>query len=191
MTIQIETTELSGVVMITPNRYSDGRGWFSETWNAEAMKSAGLGLEWVQDNHSYSAAKGTLRGLHFQRPPHAQDKLVRCPRGRILDVAVDARRGSVNYGRWTARVLSAELGNQLFIPKGFLHGFITLTENSEVQYKCSDYYAPDFDGTVRWDDPELQIGWLLDGNIPQLSEKDANAPYFRDFENPFEVGRRA
>lgn len=180
--MQIERTELPGLVVLTPRRFGDARGWFCETWNRSALRAAGLDWpEFVQDNHSFSGPRHTLRGLHYQRPPHAQDKLVRCSRGAILDVAVDVRRGSPVYGRHVAVELSAENGAQLFVPKGFLHGFLTLTEGCEVQYKCTDIYAPDCDGAVAWD--SLGIDWGTDA--PVLSDKDARAVHFADFESPF------
>lgn len=179
---QITATSLPEVLIITPRRFGDARGWFSETWNSVALAQAGYDLpDFVQDNHSYSAQPGTLRGLHYQRPPHAQAKLVRCSRGVIWDVAVDARRGSPRYGQWVGAELSADNGQQLFVPAGFLHGFITRTPDCEVQYKCSDVYAPDCDGAVRWD--SLDIDWGTDA--PVLSDKDASAPAFADFTTPF------
>lgn len=183
--MQVEPTDLSGVLVLTPARYGDARGWFSETWNAARQTQAGIAIDWVQDNHSFSAAPGTLRGLHYQRPPRAQDKLVRASRGAILDVAVDVRVGSPTFGRWVGVELSAENGRQLLVPKGFLHGFVTRTPDTEVQYKCSDLYAPDCDGAVRWDDPDLAIDWGLGGAAPVLSAKDAAAPLFRDWQSPF------
>ena len=168
--------------MITPRRFGDARGWFCETWNKAAFEDAGLNMpEFLQDNHSYSAPRHTLRGLHYQRPPRAQDKLVRCSRGAILDVAVDAREGSPRYGQWVAVELSAGNGAQLYVPKGFLHGFLTLTEDCEVQYKCTDSYAPECDGAVRWD--SLGIDWGTDA--PVLSDKDACAMPFAQFDSPF------
>lgn len=183
--MKIEQTRLAGVVVISPARFGDARGWFSETWNASRMAEAGLDLAFVQDNHSFSAAKGTLRGLHYQRAPHAQDKLVRCTRGAILDVAVDIRKGSPTYAQWVGVELSAENGKQLLIPKGFLHGFVTLTEDCEVQYKCTDVYAPDCDGGIRWDDPTIAIDWGLNGATPVLSAKDQVAPLLASFDSPF------
>lgn len=183
--MKIEQTALPDVMMIVPPRFGDARGWFSETWNASRMAEAGLRLDFVQDNQSFSAVKGTLRGLHFQRPPRAQDKLVRCTRGTILDVAVDLRKGSPAYGKWVGLELSAENGRQLLIPKGFAHGFVTLTEDCEVQYKCTDLYAPDCDGGIRWDDPAIGIDWCLDGVDPVLSGKDAVAPLLAEFDSPF------
>jgi dTDP-4-dehydrorhamnose 3,5-epimerase len=180
-----EQTALPGVVIVTPKRFGDDRGFFSETWNRRLLAENGIDVEFVQDNHSLSRAVGTLRGLHYQRPPHAQAKLVRVGRGRVLDVAVDIRRGSATYGRWVAVELSAENGRQLFIPAGFLHGFATLEPDSELLYKCSDYYAPECDGAVRYDDPDLGIDWGLGGKPPVLSAKDAAAPYLRDIDTPF------
>ena len=181
--MQLAPTALPGVLILTPARFGDARGWFSETWNAARMTEAGLDLAFVQDNHSFSVEKGTLRGLHFQRPPHAQDKLVRCTRGAILDVAVDIRKGSPHYGKWVGVELSAENGQQLLVPKGFLHGFLTLTPDCEVQYKCTDIYAPDCDGAVAWD--SVGIDWGLQGATPILSAKDAVAQALADFDSPF------
>ncbi len=186
--MQIEQTPLPDVLIVTPRRFGDARGWFSETWDAARMAEAGLDLPWVQDNHSLSGSKGTLRGLHFQSPPRAQDKLVRCTAGAILDVAVDIRSGSPTYGRWVGVKLSAQNGRQLFVPKGFLHGFLTLTDDTEVQYKCTDIYSPDHDGAVRWDDPALGIDWGI--ATPILSDKDARAPLLADIANPFQWGGR-
>lgn len=180
--MDIEQTPLEGVVKITPKRFGDHRGFFTETWNKAALAEAGIGVDFVQDNHSMSAARGTLRGLHYQSPPHAQDKLVRCTAGAIWDVAVDARAGSATYGRHVGVELTAESGAQLLVPKGFLHGFVTLSENTEVMYKCSDYYAPEADGSVLWS--SLGIDWPLDGD-PALSAKDADAPAFADWQTPF------
>lgn len=182
--MKIEETALAGVLILTPARFGDDRGWFSETWNAARMAAAGLDFAFVQDNHSRSAAVGTLRGLHYQRPPHAQDKLVRCTVGAILDVAVDIRRGSPTYGKWVGVELSAANGRQLLVPKGFLHGFVTREADTEVQYKCTDLYAPDCDGAVRWDDPDIGIDWGLTA-APVLSGKDAVAPFLRDLDSPF------
>lgn len=182
--MQIEKTKIEGVVVFTPPRFGDDRGWFIETWNAARMAGLGFDVTFVQDNHSMSAQVGTLRGLHYQRPPHAQDKLVRCSQGVIFDVAVDVRLGSPSFGRWFGIELTAENGKQLLIPKGCLHGFVTRSPQAEVQYKCSDVYAPECDGAVRWDDPTLGIDWGLSG-IPILSAKDAAAPMFAEFVSPF------
>ena len=180
--MKIEPTALPDVLILTPDRFGDDRGWFSETFNAARLRGLGIATLWVQDNHSLSAKSGTLRGLHYQRPPHAQDKLVRCTRGAILDVAVDFRVGSAFYGKWVGVELSPDNGRQLLVPKGFLHGFVTLQPGTEVQYKCSDVYAPDCDGAVRWDDPDLAINWGV--TDPVLSAKDAAAPWFRDVTSP-------
>jgi dTDP-4-dehydrorhamnose 3,5-epimerase len=181
--VKVEQTNLLGLFVIRPRRFGDSRGWFMETWNQVALAQAGLVLpEFVQDNHSYSQPRHTLRGLHYQRPPHAQDKLVRCSRGRVLDVAVDVRHGSATYGQWVAVELSAENGAQLFVPKGFLHGFLTLTEDCEVQYKCTDIYVPECEGAVAWD--SVGIDWGTDA--PVLSDKDAHAVAFADFTTPFQ-----
>lgn len=183
--MQVEKTAIEGVLVLTPQRFGDDRGWFVETWNAQSMAAAGVSIAFVQDNHSLSARPGTLRGLHYQRPPHAQDKLVRCSRGAILDVAVDFRRGSATFGRWVGVELSAENGRQLLIPKGFLHGFVTREAMTEVQYKCSDLYAPDCDAGIRWDDPDIAIDWGLGGD-PVLSAKDQVQPFLKDVVSPFE-----
>ena len=184
----IEPTELPDVLILTPRRFGDDRGWFTETWNAAVFADAGLDLGFVQHNHSMSAAVGTVRGLHYQAPPRAQDKLVRCTRGAILDVAVDIRTGSASYGRWVGVELTPENGRQLLVPKGFLHGFVTRAPMTEVQYKCTDVYAPDCDGAVRWDDPDIGIDWGL-SDAPILSAKDQAAPLLRDFKSPFVWGQ--
>lgn len=182
--MQIERTPLPGVVVLTPLRHGDARGFFSESWNRARMAEAGFDIDFVQDNHSLSASAGTVRGLHYQAPPHAQIKLVRCGRGRLFDVAVDMRRGSPTYGRWWGCELSFENGRQLLVPEGFLHGFMTLEPDTEIVYKCSDYYAPDCDGAVRWDDPAIGIDWPEVGS-PILSGKDAAAPRLAEVESPF------
>jgi len=184
--MDIEHTPLPGVVVLTPARFGDSRGFFSESWNRKRMAEAGFDIDFVQDNHSLSAQAGTVRGLHFQAPPHAQAKLVRCGRGRLFDVAVDIRVGSPAYGRWFGVELSFENGRQLLVPEGFLHGFVTRTPDTEIIYKCSDYYAPDCDGAVRFDDADIGIDWELGDAAPILSDKDAAAPAFADFVSPFE-----
>lgn len=182
--MQIEETTLSCVLILTPRRFGDHRGFFSESWNRRTLAEAGVTLpEFVQDNHSMSAQTGTVRGLHFQSPPHAQGKLVRCGRGAIFDVAVDARRGSPTYGQWFGLELSYDNGKQLWIPAGFLHGFMTLQPDSEIIYKCTDHYAPECDGAVRWD--TCGIDWPVDVAAPVLSDKDARAQSFADFRSPF------
>lgn len=178
----IETTALPGVLILTPVRHGDARGFFSESWNRRTLQQAGVNLpEFVQDNHSLSHQTGTLRGLHYQAPPHAQGKLVRCGRGRLYDVAVDARLGSATYGRWVGVELSFENGRQLWIPPGFLHGFVTRAPDTEIIYKCTDYYDRAADGAVRWD--SLGIDWGV--SAPVLSEKDEAAPAFGDWQSPF------
>lgn len=182
--MQIAPTRLPDVVMLTPARFGDHRGFFSESWNRRVLERAGLHLpDFVQDNHSLSRRAGTVRGLHFQAPPHAQGKLVRCGRGRLFDVAVDIRAGSPTYGQWVGAELSGENGRQLWIPAGFLHGFMTLEPDTEIVYKCTDHYAPDSDGAVRWD--SCGIDWPLAGLDPVISDKDARAPAFAAFATPF------
>ena len=178
------------ILLTTPHRVGDQRGFFSETYSRKKYLEMGIDIEFVQDNLSMSRDVGTLRGLHFQGPPHAQGKLVRCGRGAIFDVAVDIRRGSQTYGQWVGYELSADNAHQLYVPKGFAHGFVTLEPDSEIVYKCSDYYAPETEGAMRWDDPDIGIDWLLTGN-PILSEKDALAPSLKDFESPFIFGENS
>lgn len=176
--------------LIVTRRFSDQRGFFAETYSRQKYLGMGIDVEFVQDNHSLSHSVGTLRGLHFQAPPHAQGKLVRCGRGAIFDVAVDIRRGSPTYGQWVGYELSAENGHQLYVPIGFAHGFVTLDPDSEIVYKCSDYYMPETEGALRWDDPDVGIEWPLQSN-PILSEKDALAPLLKEFESPFIFGENS
>jgi len=176
---------LAGIHVFQPRRFEDERGFFCETWNYRTLLKQGVDIQFVQDNHSMSTQIGTLRGLHYQTPPHAQDKLVRCTRGTIFDVAVDIRTGSPTYGQWYGVELSAENGKQLLVPKGFLHGFITRTPETEVIYKCSDYYAPACDACVRFDDPDICVNWGFERASPVLSEKDRKAPFLRDIVSPF------
>jgi dTDP-4-dehydrorhamnose 3,5-epimerase len=164
----------------------DDRGWFSESWNERALARIGVTARFRQDNHSLSRPPFVLRGLHFQTPPHAQAKLVRCVRGRIWDVAVDIRRGSPTFARWVGAELSAENGRQLFVPTGFAHGFLTLEPDTEVEYKVTDFYAPDCDAGLAWNDPALGVAWPLAGATPILSPKDARLPPLADFESPFD-----
>ncbi|WP_019962222.1 dTDP-4-dehydrorhamnose 3,5-epimerase [Woodsholea maritima] len=178
--MQVRDLALVGVKEITPQRFGDARGFFVETYNEERFRDAGLLTTWVQDNHSYSADPYVLRGLHFQSEPFAQDKLVRVLKGEIFDVAVDIRKGSPTYRQWVGLYLSADKGNQILVPKGFAHGFLTLTPHVEVAYKVSAPYAPDYDHNIRWDDPDLAINWPLEGHTPQLSGKDARAPFLKD-----------
>lgn len=174
----------SPVKLIRTRRHADTRGWFAETYNVAAFLTLGVTAVFRQDNHSLSRHPFTLRGLHFQTPPRAQDKVVRCVRGSIFDVAVDIRRGSPTFGRWVAAVLSSDNGDQLFIPAGFAHGFLTLEAESEVAYKCSDTYAPDHEGGVAWD--SVGVDWPLpDGRRPELSFKDEALTPLSDFDSPF------
>lgn len=182
--MKITETALPGVLLLEPARFGDTRGFFSESWNRKTLAAHGIETDFVQDNHSLSATAGTVRGLHFQSPPHAQAKLVRCGRGRLFDVAVDIRKGSPTFGQWVGYELSFENGLQLLVPAGFLHGFATRAPETEIIYKCSDYYAPECDGAVRFDDPEIGIDWGLEGDAI-LSEKDAKAPLMADFDSPF------
>lgn len=174
-------TELKGVFVLEPQVFGDARGWFMESWSQRKMHDAGIDVQFVQDNQSFSAQKGTLRGLHYQLNPMCQAKLLRCTRGKIFDVAVDIRKGSLQYGKWVGVELSAENKKQLFIPRGFAHGFITLTDDVEVQYKADNYYAPECDGNIRWDDPDIGVEWPLKPVI--LSEKDSKAPLLKERTN--------
>lgn len=183
--MRIDETALPGVLILTPARFGDDRGWFSEVFSAPRLAALGIDIDFVQDNHSFSARAGTLRGLHYQKPPHAQDKLVRCTRGAIFDVAVDFRRGSPTFGQWVGEELTPGNGRQLLVPKGFLHGFVTRAPDTEVQYKCSDVYAPDCDAGIRWNDPDIGIDWGV--SDPVLSAKDTAAPLLRDAPSPFAV----
>jgi len=183
--MKIEQTSLPGVFIIAPRKFADDRGFFFESYNRAAMQAEGINIDFMQDNHSLSRSAGTVRGLHYQSPPHAQDKFVRVSRGSVFDVAVDVRHGSPNYGKWAGAMLSAENGMQLLVPKGFLHGFMTLEDDCEVQYKCSDIYAPDCDGAVRFDDADIGIDWPAQAASTVLSDKDAAAPAFADFDTPF------
>ena len=180
----VTPTQLPGVLLICPPRFGDTRGFFSESWNRQKMLSHGIDIDFVQDNHSVSAAVNTVRGLHFQAPPHAQAKLVRCGRGALFDVAVDIRKGSPTFGHWVGYELTAENGLQLLIPEGFLHGFATRVPDTEIIYKCSDYYAPECDGAVRFDDIDIGIDWGLTA-AAVLSDKDDKAPVLAEFDSPF------
>lgn len=183
--MQIEPLGLPGLCVLTPARFGDARGYFSESWNRARMAEAGFDVDFVQDNHSLSAAANTVRGLHFQAPPNAQAKLVRCGRGVLFDVAVDIRKGSPTYGQWAGVELSAENGKQLLIPAGFAHGFATRAPDTEIIYKCSDYYAPECEGAIRFDDADIGIDWGLTGEAI-LSGKDSEAGSLAEFDSPFE-----
>lgn len=177
-------------ILIKTKRHGDHRGFFSETYSRKKYLEFGINVEFVQDNHSLSKDKGTLRGLHFQAPPHAQSKLVRCGSGAIFDVVVDIRRGSPRYGKWEGYELTADNGYQLYVPVGFAHGFVTLEPNSEIVYKCSDYYAPATEGFVLWSDLDIGIDWPITSR-PILSNRDATAPIFMDFASPFLYGENS
>lgn len=166
-------TPLTGVYILEPQVFGDARGWFMETYSEPKFRELGINTVFVQDNHSYSAEKGVLRGLHFQKKPFAQTKLVRCVRGEILDVAVDVRKGSPHYLKWTSAVLSAENKRMLYIPQGFAHGFVTLSPDTEVQYKVDNPYSSECDMSVQWDDPAIGVEWGVD--CPILSQKDLQA----------------
>ncbi|MES1945691.1 dTDP-4-dehydrorhamnose 3,5-epimerase [Salinisphaera sp. C84B14] len=187
--MDIRPLALDGVYEICPPRFGDARGYFCETFKRDALTAHGIEFEPVQDNESLSTRVGTLRGLHFQAPPQAQSKLVRSVVGRIYDVVVDIRAQSPTYGDWLGLELSAEQGNQLFVPAGFAHGFMTLEQRCLIAYKVDAGYAPDTEGALRWDDPDLAIAWPDVGTPPQLSDKDRRAGSFADFRTPFDRGR--
>jgi dTDP-4-dehydrorhamnose 3,5-epimerase len=185
--LNVIETSLSGVKIIEPKVFDDHRGWFMETYSEAVFKAAGIEISFIQDNQSFSAAKGTLRGLHYQLNPKAQTKLVRCTKGGIFDVAVDIRKGSPSFGKWFGIELSIDNKRQLFIPKGFAHGFVTLTDDVEVQYKVDELYAPKCDRGIIWSDPAIGIDWPIDIS-PILSVKDENTPPLSEAENNFIYG---
>ena len=182
--MQVEQLRIPDVKVLTPKKHGDHRGFFSEAYSRRALAEAGIEIEFVQDNHSRSAAKGTVRGLHFQIPPFAQDKLVRVVRGAVFDVAVDLRRGSPTYGRHASVTLSVESWNQVLVPAGFAHGFQTLAPDTEVIYKVSGYYAPDHDKGLLWNDPALGIEWPIPEREAVLSDKDRRQPRLADLAAP-------
>ena len=178
--MNIETLNIPAVKLLTLKKFGDSRGFFMETFRQDVFNAAiGESIEFVQDNHSFSKDIYTVRGLHYQSPPHAQGKLIRCTQGSVLDIAVDARRDSPTYGQHVKAILSAENTCQLYIPAGFLHGFATLMPNTEIQYKCTDYYAPECDGSILWNDPDIGINWGFSDAQAVLSEKDRSAPPFK------------
>lgn len=182
-----QQSEPAKVSLLKPPRIEDERGWFSESYSLRSMATRGFDITFVQDNHSLSRHAFTLRGIHFQNPPHAQDKLVRCLRGRVFDIAVDLRRDSPSYGKWVGTILSAENGAQLLIPLGFGHAFLTLEANCEVAYKTSAFYDPACEGALPWDDPHIGVTWPMPaGRKPNLSAKDMELPGFANFRSPFE-----
>ncbi|MEO8548144.1 MAG: dTDP-4-dehydrorhamnose 3,5-epimerase [Sphingomicrobium sp.] len=183
--LDIRPLGLDGLVEIRPPMFGDERGFFSVTWSAAAWRDAGIDLVFVQDNHSLSRQRGVLRGLHYQAPPAAQDKLVRVTRGSVFDVAVDIRRGSPTFGRWAGTVLSAAEWNQLLVPKGFAHGFVTLEPDTEVQYKVTAPYSAEHDRAVRFDDPDIAIDWPIEHGAMILSAKDRAAPLLAGLDTGF------
>ncbi len=183
--MQVRELGLPGVLEIVPDRFDDERGFFSETWNAAGFHEAGIDIAWVQDNHSLSVTPFVLRGLHYQMPPFAQDKLVRVVRGAIFDVAVDIRHGSPSFGKWVGLEVSRARWNQILVPKGFAHGFVTLMPDTEVTYKVSALYSPSHDRSLRYDDPDIGIDWSLGGAMPILSKKDAGAPHLAKVDTGF------
>ena len=181
--MEIIKTEIEGLLLINPKVFKDHRGFFLEFYSEKKFKELGVTTQFVQDNHSFSTQKGVVRGLHFQLPPHAQAKLVRVIRGTVFDVAVDLRTESPTYGKWLGFELTAENFNMLYVPRGFAHGYCTLEDNTEFMYKCDNFYAPESDTGLRWNDPTIKINWPV--KDPILSDKDKDTPFFKDFESPF------
>jgi len=179
--LQIETLDITDIKLLFPRKFGDERGFFSETYSQSRFNQAGISAEFVQDNHSLSREAGVLRGLHYQCPPFAQDKLVRVVHGRILDIAVDIRKNSPTFGKWVSAELSADDWNQIFVPKGFAHGFATLAADTEVVYKVSAPYAPESERAIMWNDPDIGISWPFDADDVTLSAKDAAAMSFADY----------
>ncbi|MGZ0874778.1 dTDP-4-dehydrorhamnose 3,5-epimerase [Priestia megaterium] len=182
--MKISNTTLEGVVVIEPKVFGDHRGWFMETYNEKELLNYGVDVKFIQDNQSFSATKGTLRGLHYQLNPKSQTKLVRCTKGAIYDVAVDIRVGSPTFGKWFGIELTDENKKQLLVPKGFAHGFLTLSEDVEVQYKVDELYSPEHDRGIIWNDPSIGIEWPM-SITPVLSTKDEKAPLLKEAENNF------
>lgn len=180
--LELRSLQIEGLIEVRPPRFGDERGFFSEVWREDRLAEAGITARFVQDNHSFSKARGVLRGLHYQLPPAAQDKLVRVTRGSVFDVAVDIRSGSPTFGQWAGLVLSASEWNQLFVPRGFAHGFVTLEEDCEVLYKVSAPFAPELDRAIRFDDPDIAIDWPVGLDALILSDKDRSAPLLREAE---------
>ncbi|WP_417822654.1 dTDP-4-dehydrorhamnose 3,5-epimerase [Thalassospira lucentensis] len=179
--MKFEALEIPDVKLLYPKKFGDERGFFSETYNQAIFSEAGIDQLFVQDNHSLSRAVGVLRGLHYQCPPYAQDKLVRVVRGRILDVAVDIRKSSPTFGKWVSAEISADEWNQIFVPKGFAHGFVTIEPDTEVHYKVSASYAPETEKSIMWNDPDLAIKWPINKTAVTLSQKDLQATSFKDY----------
>jgi len=183
--MDVKATSILGVLLLKPRYFHDARGFFVETYNARSAHAAGFAAEFVQDNQALSLKSGTVRALHFQVPPRMQAKLVRVLRGSIYDVAVDLRAGSPNYGHWVAATLTAQSGEQILVPRGFAHGYCTLEADTEVAYKVDDYYAPECERGLAWDDPTLAITWPVSAADAVLSDKDRKLPRFADFDSPF------
>jgi dTDP-4-dehydrorhamnose 3,5-epimerase len=183
--MEVKATDIPGVLLVKPRFFHDARGYFVETYIARVAREVGLKAEFVQDNQALSFKRGTVRALHFQVAPRVQGKLVRVLRGSICDVAVDLRVGSPTYGRWVAATLTAQSGEQLFVPRGFAHGYCTLEPDTEVAYKVDDYYAPDCEQGIIWNDPTLAIGWPVSAADAVLSDKDRKLPRLADFTSPF------
>jgi dTDP-4-dehydrorhamnose 3,5-epimerase len=184
--MKITPTAIPEVLLITPARHGDERGWFSETFRQSALEEAGFnGGAFIQDNHVRSTTRGIVRGLHFQKPPHGQAKLLRCARGAIFDVAVDIRVGSPTYGQWVGAELSADNAQQLLVPEGFAHGYCTLTDECEVLYKVTGYYAPQAEGTLRFNDPAIGIDWTIPYADMSANARDAAAPLLADLVSPY------
>lgn len=186
--MQVRQTALEGVVVITPKRHGDSRGYFVETYNAQAFAAAGIEAVFVQDNQSLSARRGTIRGLHFQRPPSPQAKLVRVLQGAVFDVAVDIRAGSPTFGRWVGETLTAEAGEQLFVPRGFAHGFCTLTDDAIIAYKVDGLFDAACDAGVHWADPDIGVRWPVEPAEAVLSDKDRALPRLVEIGAPFRHG---
>ena len=181
--MEIKKTSLKDAYLLTPKVFQDERGFFTETFSQKKLQIAGIEADWVQDNHSMSTKKGVLRGLHYQLAPNTQAKLVRVTKGSVYDVIVDLRKDSETFGKWEGFTLTAENFQMLFVPRGFAHGFCTLEDNTEFQYKCDNYYAPESEGAIIWNDPTLNINWPI--SEPVLSEKDAKAQLFSEFNSQF------
>ncbi|MBN9049904.1 MAG: dTDP-4-dehydrorhamnose 3,5-epimerase [Rhizobiales bacterium] len=185
MSLEVISLKIPDVKLIVPKKHGDARGFFSETYNKTTFAAHGINLDFVQDNQSFSAQAGTLRGLHYQSPPFAQDKLVRVVRGKILDVAVDIRRGSPTFGKWVAAEISAEKWNQILVPAGFAHGVCTLEPDTELLYKVTNFYSAQHDFGIRWNDPALGIDWPFSEKDMVLSDKDTKQPFLKDITSPF------
>lgn len=188
--MEVKTTELPDVLLLKPRFFNDARGYFVETYNARSARNGGLTAEFVQDNEALSLKRGTVRALHFQVPPKVQGKLVRVLCGSIFDVAVDLRAGSPSYGRWMSATLTAKFGEQIFVPRGFAHGYCTLEDDTIVAYKVDDYYAPECEHGLAWDDPTLKVDWPVSPANAVLSDKDRKLPGFADFASPFRYDGR-